>query len=472
MENVMYYNLCIRANIDNEDKYLYFDYVEDNKTTLTSTITTHPLVNGDTIADHMYIEPASVNFSGSFSLYGNKKGFDVITYTNKRTSTERTQSYNYSESVNTRLAYIENLFERIKNEGIMCSILKRSNLGDTSRFKARDNMVLTSITWTEKQSSVDFDFTFNEALTASVAELEYDKDITDSSLPILTDPKQSNFTDELLNESDIVNATISILQSEKLFDDKFLPNLLEFIKTYFSGVLVGAVVGAAAILLAAPIVASVVGACAATPPVGWIVLAVIGVACIIAGTIYGIVQFFKKRNYKIKKFKTYKKASKSEAEYNRFLELIGKILERCKQLGDSIKVYGFGTNEPQNCFFNINNNGYYFSFNKRTEESNYGIRVTNFDDEQVRMKPNISEIAISNLNEVNSSNILFERDGVKVYLCNKKREEVKSQETPLTEEEKEAIEKDLTNYLVIVSALDLSKFKEMIQEIIKNEIIA
>lgn len=464
----LFYNLCIKTNIDNEDKYLYFDYVEDNKITLSSQITTHPLVNGDIIADHMYIEPISFNFSGTFSLYGNKKGFEVISMNNP----EENIGYNYGDSTNTRLAYIENLFERIKNEGIMCTLLKRSNDGDTSRFKMRDNMVLTNISWTEKQASVDFDFTFTEALTASVAELEYDKDIVDSSLPVLSNPSSSNFTDEFINEADILNATISILQDEKLIEDKFLNNLVEFIKTYYSGVLIGAAVGVGAILIAAKVIALVAGSLIAAGPVGWIVLAAVGAACIVAGAIYGIIQFIRKRNYKVKKFKNYKNESKKKRESERFMELIGNIIERCRQLNDKIQVYGFGLNEPQTCFFNINNYGYYFTFNKRNENSIYGLNITDFDENQKPIVTNISEKAVGNLNEINPSNLILNENGVTVYLVNKKREELKYREKPATKKELDEAEKDLKNYYVIVSSLDLNRFKEIIQEIIKKEIIA
>ena len=153
MEESNVYDLVVRCEIDGEEENFLFDYVEDATTNLTSDITTHPLVNGDIIADHMYLNPSTVSFSGTFSLLGNKK-------------------YDFGNT--DRLANIQEIFERIMKEGIMCTLVKMSSTGDTSRFKVRENMVLTSITWVERQTSMDFTFTFNEALTSVVDDVEYE----------------------------------------------------------------------------------------------------------------------------------------------------------------------------------------------------------------------------------------------------------------------------------------------------------
>ena len=184
------YNLVVRCDMDGETKDFMFDYVEDTSTTVSSEITTHPLVNGDIIADHMYNNPIDMSFSGTFSLFGNKK-------------------YNFGTS--DRLANIQETFERINREGIMCTLVKRSKGGDENRFKVRKNMVLTSINWTEHQSSMDFSFQFNEAITAIVDEPEYDKDIKDESLPRVSDPLALDVTDELLNVGDIIQVAIATL---------------------------------------------------------------------------------------------------------------------------------------------------------------------------------------------------------------------------------------------------------------------
>ena len=74
----MYYEMTINCMLDGVDTTLYFDYVGENSVTLNTTITEHPLVSGDMIADHQYIEPATASFSGTFSLYGNKKSYAIM----------------------------------------------------------------------------------------------------------------------------------------------------------------------------------------------------------------------------------------------------------------------------------------------------------------------------------------------------------------------------------------------------------
>lgn len=98
------FSFVIECNVDNEHLELEFDKINENITTSTSDITTHPLVNGDVIADHMYRNPVNVNVSGTFSLNGN----------------QRTQYF----GSNDRLTNIETLFEKIKKQGIFCTLKK------------------------------------------------------------------------------------------------------------------------------------------------------------------------------------------------------------------------------------------------------------------------------------------------------------------------------------------------------------
>ena len=67
------YILVVTCELDGEQQRFMFDYVSDNSTSLSSDLTTHPMVNGDMVADHMFKQPLTVTYSGKFSLYGNKR---------------------------------------------------------------------------------------------------------------------------------------------------------------------------------------------------------------------------------------------------------------------------------------------------------------------------------------------------------------------------------------------------------------
>ena len=109
------YILVVTCELDGEQQRFMFDYVSDNSTSLSSDLTTHPMVNGDMVADHMFKQPLTVTYSGKFSLYGNKR-----------------TEYGKED----RLEQIQNIFERIKNEAIICELSTEAIDGQSpNRFK-------------------------------------------------------------------------------------------------------------------------------------------------------------------------------------------------------------------------------------------------------------------------------------------------------------------------------------------------
>ena len=61
------YRVVIETELDDQELFIEFDKVDDTDISSESDITTHPLVNGDTIADHMYRTPVTMSINGSFS---------------------------------------------------------------------------------------------------------------------------------------------------------------------------------------------------------------------------------------------------------------------------------------------------------------------------------------------------------------------------------------------------------------------
>lgn len=78
------YRLVVECIIDSTKQYFEFDTISSISIDTKSTITTHPMLNGDVAADHIYREPISVSVEGTFSLYGSNKdtyksGYDRLT---------------------------------------------------------------------------------------------------------------------------------------------------------------------------------------------------------------------------------------------------------------------------------------------------------------------------------------------------------------------------------------------------------
>lgn len=136
----------ISFTLDNTDTNVMLDTIDDVNVGSSSVLTKHPIVNGDIISDHMYKEAITVQISGSFSLNGG-----TLVDINTSGST---------------LSNIQKLFERLKNEGIICTLMKvTTDATQNIRFLQRNNMVLTDIGWREKINSMGFNFTFTQVLT-------------------------------------------------------------------------------------------------------------------------------------------------------------------------------------------------------------------------------------------------------------------------------------------------------------------
>ena len=141
----------LTCKLDGVKQTVILDNVRESNVTERSSLTTHPIATGDIVADHMYKEPATIGLNGTFGRYGNL-GFS-------------------KNGKSLSLKDIENFFRRIKNEGVLCTLVKTSlNDSDKSlQFNKYQNCVLTNIVWTEGIDSLKFDFSFTEILPSFAA---------------------------------------------------------------------------------------------------------------------------------------------------------------------------------------------------------------------------------------------------------------------------------------------------------------
>lgn len=431
-----------------------FDYVEDTNTKLSTTITTHPIVNGDIISDHMYREPIKETISGKFSLFGNNR-------------------YDYGKD---KLLNIQNTFERIMNEGIFCKIYKMNKEGNQTRFKIRENMILDSISWIESESSLGFSFDFTEAITADILneDIQYDVDVTDENLPALTDPETLDFTDELLNIEEVTKIVIQILNDEKLLTSEFLEYVA---KTFSSYQIAGAVAGLIVGVVALKTIVAICGGLSSAVPVGTIIAAAIAVTTFVAIGIIGIVKASKKgkaqKLFKTEAFKYYKNdLEKTNQEVIRFANYTGTIHQNLQYLNDNILIYGIGKNVNQDLLLYIDNVYYNFRFIKDNNTLNYGIEVNTFDDtnSSIYNKQNISEICCTSIDQCKSEKNLFSKvkdTTHQVFLINKSLGNYLVNDAKNTKKIKESKE-DLTNYIIMVSKVNMNEFNDTLYDIIRN----
>ena len=189
-----------------DNRKIYFENVSDSQITKNITITTHPIVSGEEIADHYYKEPITMTINGVISLNGSKS--EVLEGSTVKGNPRMLRRF-------------EEVFERVQNDGHLCDIVKiqRGESG-SYRFSKRENMVLTAVTWTEGINTLGFNMTFRQALIVDQTIFEDDNRIDtgktdrdnnntlpDESLPNVNAPDKTSFAREIV-DWDVIEAQI------------------------------------------------------------------------------------------------------------------------------------------------------------------------------------------------------------------------------------------------------------------------
>ena len=427
------YAVTISCKLNDEDTNLttiVLDSVDDSNVSLNSSITSSPLVTGDVISDHMYKEPITYSFSGVLSHNGSKT---IVV-----------------DKDGSRLSDIQEIFEKIKNNGILCTIVKIKILDkidkNEAQFKIRNNMVLQSISWTEKINSLGFTFSFKEIMTVDIQEPE--KDISDNFLPNVTDPNQLSFTDALLDWEQVDVLVIKALDKYNLIEEKF-KNFLQGYGIFNIAGIVGATLGFA---LAGVIAKSIGIALSTIGPIG----ALIGTISLIT---LALVNFIKKKTeenkYRVKVFEYYKDDKKNQAEVKRFVNFIGDIHKQISKLNDYIQVFNISSNEIQECLLGIDNIQYNFKFEKNNTTNEYTLKVLDIDDNLVKNYGSVIS-ALTDISQCTSSNAMLRVEGSGTYVYLMRTGEDKS---------------DLTSYNILTSTIKLENYVDVLTEIIDNALL-
>lgn len=418
--------ITITCRLNEEDTQLttlILDTVRDNSINLRSTITTHPMVNGDIVADHMYNNPSNENISGTFSLNGSKS--------------------NIISDSSSALSDVQEMFEKIKREGILCDIVKIHKVKNEDgkiqpRFKTRRNMVLDQISWIERINSLDFTFNFTEVLMVDVVEPVPDKN--DLFLPNILEPNVLSFTDTLIDWNQVDVALIQAMRDADLITDDFL----NFVNTTGAGLAVGVGAGIAAVILLG------------SNPVGWIAAGALAIGGLVYGAIQAIEADKRRKEYRVEQFKLYDDDKKNKKEVERFNNFIGEIHKHLELLNDSLKVYKVSSNEEQECVLTITNNYYVFNFLKNNINDSYSLTVKNIDEKVVGNCENITSAALVDISQCTINNTLFRaaESGAYVYI--------------ICPSENSIDRKDLTNYFIFASEINMEEYGNILQDIIIN----
>lgn len=418
----------------NESDSIILNTIDDTNINLSSTITEHPIVSGDMVADHMFKNPINMSIRGSFQFK--------------------------SKSDNS-LVDIQALFEKIKNEGVLCEIVKvimPSSSYDLRipRFTSRSNMVLQSISWTEKISSLTYNFSFRQVMIASVE--EYDVDTDDLYLPNPSEPKMKSFATELLNWEEVDKTLYSSLMSFELMTDDFARHMQSLGATALAAI-VGATIaiGVAGATGITSLVSSVLVACGCSGPPGWIAAAVIAAVTVVVIFAIAMYKRFKELHktmkYRIQTFKTYKNEKKLRKEEERFIEFVDGIHKDIVNLDNSIMLYGISSEDEQQCILTLDDDIYTFEFVKNNTNQSWTVKVFDLDD-NLQSETSLKS-ALTDVSECKLNNMLFRTSaGNQVYIFR------------LVEDDSK-----LTSYAIMHSKVDMTKFSDLLYDTIKNQLL-
>lgn len=330
------------------------DAVEGFQITENNEMTSHPMVSGDVVGDHIIVHPCSISFSGSISL-------------------------NASSPVKS-LSTVQKIFEDLKDDGILCTVAKVKTSNNEFRFLKRQNMVLTGIVWTEKINSLDFNFVFTQVLLDNVQVTEVSKE---KFLPDVIKPRTLTFQGTLISAEDLYKQIIQALIETKVVDIKFLEQAEIGIGLLGVGIAGAFVLGSAAstALAASATGLAAAGAASSTVPVaGWVVAAGAFAAAAALGLTLIITEAIEASKLKFKAFKAdFKDYEEERAENERFAKMMDAIYEHVSIVNEWFKYYSFESDEPQSCMLNIGGTYHVLTFNRNNIDEAWVCDITSFD---------------------------------------------------------------------------------------------
>lgn len=432
---------------------IILDTVNDTSVMASSTVTQHPTIDGTPMADHMYRDPTTLSISGVFSLNGKKAAI--------------------VDKSGQSLARVEEIFEDIKNKGILCTVTKIKIIDNdhVPQFAIRDNMVLQHISWTERTNSLSFSLSFTEALRANTQ--TYDTAPDDAFLPNVQYPNTSSFTDVFIDWNEIDTVVLKALKEYNLLEDAFAA----FISALGVSGLVGfgLAFGLATVLTAISLSVPVVGAILA------------GITFITLTIVYIVKKFYASGN-KAKAFKYYSEPAKRENEVKRFINFYADVHNTIQKSFDGkVKVWHLVEDRSQEAILNIDNNYYIFSFERNNVGYDFNYNFTISDIEGNVIKSGNTNGALRCFTAGNKNNALFMTDNYYVYLMRADQyaeyDEVWQKYLNLSDDERELLTiEDYAKYYrhnpnslhkcyICASKIDPTKFDDELTRVIQSAIV-
>lgn len=458
------YKLIIGCNLNQYETntfepntYLALDIMGDRTITANAHLASQPMQTGDTITDHMYREPVRYNVSGAFGI--NSKHWENDFYT----------EYDKGD----RLTNVETIFEKIKNEGILCTLtfiqtdddngVNPPTDGTSTRFITRKNMALSGITWTEQLNTVRFAFTFTEIIMVDNQEIYNPSDdvLSQYALPNITAPKGATLGQLMADNQDLEVLIVRQLDSAGYISDNFKKEIQDNITreggkavgisvaiSVVGGIMIAAgvikltVATTATISIASTVMTATITGGASAGPVGLIIA---GAAIVIAGLCFGIAKIIQAEKQKTK----YRQGFDKLKDVEKLEKILTTARNTMRKVDSGVTLYEFAFNEEQQCLIKLGTEIYCVeTVRNNTSNDEWIFKVTGINCKLIHYNPNPMVITDLSCIDNNMSAWFTNKEGDYIaYLYNPSLND----DINDTDEKIQNVRKNLTSYYVLVS---------------------
>lgn len=404
--NDAFYTLIVDKDdvYDTTTRYIVLDKVEAPTVSLSTQISSYPLINGDVISDHKYDMPANVSLKGSFSMNGRFND----TFTSFKGDYQRLEN-------------IQDYFENVRKYGKTITLIAQYNGQD--RFKKRDNLVIKNINWTIGINSLAFSFELQQVYFAEFdSEIQIDEDLRDPDAPTLASTRTLDFVEDVITTDGVYEIIIKQMNEVGLIAQSFLDVFEKYIvaNTVISLIGVVAVSLIVGSLVHLGLIAATASAALAATGVGLIVVAGVIAVVALVSFIGAIVEAVARGSY-ISEFKDLGNDTQNEKEVSRFANLLEYCKNQIASVGEYVDCYGFSSNnDKQQMYLSIDDTVYVFKFEKDNTTGFWQMTIADLNNED-RILKTVPEMTGNGafLDCQKSDAIYSTSKGTRIYLINK-----------------------------------------------------
>lgn len=499
-------------DFDPTERYIPFDLVKNVSVSMSSEVTSYPLINGDILSDHMYTKPKSISLGAVFSINGRNRNY----FAEQGNGTERLENIE---------AYFETLQKMGRTMTLIAITHDESGNSTGDRFLRTPNLVISSSRFEYGYNSMEVSLTLQEVYFFDSAEIAVWEDEGDPNLPSIRNFEQLDFGQDVLTDESIYDLVIKTLADNGLIAKSWGEWFADFGKSLLASasistaliawrilkmILLYVLKKATGVVLSVLLKSTLGATIAATASNPYTLVFGIGIGVIVgvAMLVNSIIKAVK-RSKLISEFKYHEGDEEAnKAEYNRLMLVCSTTQQAFSDYANNnnLMFYSLSSNRNKiDAYLTIDSAIYDFYF-ETNSQGLWTLKVSqvNKTDINVSLRNNSIMYGNANVLSLKKDDYLFKVNKTKVYLINKgyayneldqdsleaylnnlwksggcdflgytKKEQQENKENPPTSElmskfKDNGIYKDLTQFIFLVTDENVEKLSKKLKDTLYN----